>query len=363
MVQQLSRALRLCNGKTEMASAFIWTRPDNLELADMLERLCTEDHELGRRVRVVSGEQVRAVQLANTDAFVGRFHLAGVSFIDAACDRFIRALAEFNEREGHTFVPTKFTTSTGYNLGDAVSNVRRGRLIQPDDAPRCARLAELNFVWDAHSITRDEFLHELALFSSLEGHVRVPWNFVTSAGYKLGMTVSRVRSGQLIRPDDAPRLARLAELNFVWDELSHKLDEFLLELSEFSARERHACVPNRFVTSEGYKLGEMVRSVRSGKLIRHDDAPRRARLAELNFVWDVHAIKRDEFLHELNEFRSREGHTCVPARFSTSTGYNLGEAVRSVRKGKLIPVDDGPRRARLQELQFVWDARKRPRVN
>jgi predicted helicase len=123
----------------------------------------------------------------------------------------------------------------------------------------------------------------LEKFGKEHGHCRVPNDYNTDDGYRLGRWVEvQRRTKDKMDPDRQERLEALP--GWSWDVLSEKWEEGFSQLKKFSDREDHCRVPKRYTTSDGYRLGAWVRVQRNTK----DKMPpdRRQRLdALLRWSW------------------------------------------------------------------------------
>ena len=81
----------------------------------------------------------------------------------------------------------------------------------------------------------------------------------------------------------------------------------------------------------------------------------RQRLNDLEFVWDPFTEDWEEGFSKLLQFKEVHGHCRVPNRFKLD-GFNLGTWVGTQRSTKDSLSHE--RRQRLDDLGFVWDARK-----
>jgi len=102
-------------------------------------------------------------------------------------------LQRYVEIEGHARIPNNFKTVNGFRLGSWVLTQRRNRNLLSDN--RVAKLEALpGWVWDAIAFKWDEGYSYLQRYVELEGHARVPWNYITTEGFKLGSWVGNQRT-------------------------------------------------------------------------------------------------------------------------------------------------------------------------
>ncbi len=113
-------------------------------------------------------------------------------------------------------------------------------------------------------------------------------------------------------------------------------------------------VPATYTTEDGYRLGVWVSFQRRQQAELSED--RRSRLNELDFVWDVHTEQWETGYSALKQYKALKGDCRVPRTHTTEDGYRLGMWVSKQRATQAELSED--RRSRLNELDFVWDARK-----
>ena len=110
---------------------------------------------------------------------------------DAAWVKFVAELDIFILEKGHTDVPCQHKSASGYNLGVALCNVRRGRMLdgKPDEAERRALLAskdvKMNVQKEMFDAAYTEFKEKMRAYVVDNKTSRVPSSFKTSDGYPL----------------------------------------------------------------------------------------------------------------------------------------------------------------------------------
>jgi hypothetical protein len=257
-----------------------------------------------------------------------------------------RQLKKFCERVGNCKVPSKHIEND-FQLGAWVQTQRRFKSALSNE--RFVKLEELGFQWDLASDSWENGYEHLKQFKEREGHCRAFKDHIED-GFSLGTWIKVQRRNKEKLP--AERIKRLDKLGFVWDPIADQWDEGYRILKKFSAREGHCLVPQKHI-EDGYPLGQWVTSRRRSKASIEDLKLRQ--LESIGFVWDPLQKQLDEGLRYLKAFKDREGHCLVP-QLHIEDGFALGKWVNS-RRARQTAMDPVFRK-KLDELGFIWDARK-----
>ncbi|WP_257616739.1 helicase associated domain-containing protein, partial [Chlamydia suis] len=256
-------------------------------------------------------------------------------------------LQRFREEHGHCKVPEGYPQNP--QLASWVSNQRsdfkKGKLAED----RVARLEELGFVWRVLEEAWEENFLELQRFREEHGHCKVPASYPQNPQLASWVSTQRAdfKEGKLAED----KIARLAELGFVWRVFEEAWEENFLELQRFREEHGHCNVPS--VYPQNPFLGVWVcvqrKRFKKGKLAED----RVARLEEIGFVWDVLEEEWKKNFLELHRFREEHGHCNVPSVYpqNPSLGVWVCDQRENFKKGKLAE----DRIARLEEIGFVWD--------
>jgi superfamily II DNA or RNA helicase len=268
--------------------------------------------------------------------------------LKTAWEEGFRYLIKYKEREGHCSVPWKYKTPDGYPLGQWV---RSQRLSQDKlSTDRKTRLDELGFDWDPITTQWEEGFKHLQAYAKEYKHCRVPAQYKTLSGYRLGGWINTQRTDKDKMAHE--RRQRLDELGFIWDQLEADWSEGFSCLQTYRKREGHCRVPQNWIEN-GYRLGQWVSVQRQRQNKNALSGERRERLDKLGFLWDPHEADWEQGLRYLIKYKEREGHCSVPAKYKTPDDYPLGQwvGVQRVWQDKL----SSDIKKRLDKLGFDCD--------
>jgi superfamily II DNA or RNA helicase len=139
-------------------------------------------------------------------------------------------LKQFAEREGHSRVASQHKTDSGFLLGRWVvrQRIHQGAL-GPDQRRSLEALPNWTWTLEADKAGAwEECFNGLRRFSEREGHCRVPQNYQTTEGFRLGEWASRQRRqfrADKLHPDRRQRLEALPGWAWKKEKLPTKQDD------------------------------------------------------------------------------------------------------------------------------------------
>lgn len=390
IIQAVGRAIRKSSEKTVgtiVIPVFIETDEDP-EIAlddsvfkpvwDVIKALRSHDEELGeqldelrrqlgkRRARVKSPTKIHLdLPTKIGREFADAFDVRLVERTTAAWEFWFGLLEQFAEENGHARVTANYVTPDGYRLGAWVANQRTSYAKETLKAARTELLEGVpGWTWDPiadywvdqWAEQWEDGFRQLLRYVKREGDARVPSDFQTSDGYRLGWWTVWQRDlhgkGEL----DAERERRLSDLpGWTWDVRAEQWEAGFRQLQRYVERHGDARVPKTCVV-DGFTLGVWVAVQRRRFSKGTFETDRRDRLEALpGWSWDPFTDAWEEGFRRLLDYVERSGDAQVPRSYVID-GFTVGNWVKLQRgkygRGELDPA----RQERLEALPgWSWD--------
>ena len=271
----------------------------------------------------------------------------------------LEQLKTYVEENGHSRVPQRYKTTSGFNLGVWVHTRRNEKKNGDLTEDRIKILESLpGWTWDPKETNWSEELEQLKTYVEENGHSRVPSTFKTDSGFNLGSWVS-VRRKQKKNGDlTEDRIKILESLpGWTWDPFETNWLEGLEQLKTYVEENGHPRVSKGYKTDSGFNLGSWVSNRRNEKK-NGDLTEDRIKILESlpGWTWDPFETDWLEGLEQLKTYVEENGHSRVSQGYKTDSGFNLGSWV-SVRRKQKKNGDLTEDRIRLLESQpgWTWD--------
>jgi len=114
------------------------------------------------------------------------------------------------------FVPRKYKTSDGFNLGAWLGSQRSNKNKEKLSKERIAKLDALGIIWDKIEAKWDEGIEALNAYIVQHNSVLVPAKYKSPDGYNLGKWVHHQRTYRKKETLSRERIVQLDALGFVW---------------------------------------------------------------------------------------------------------------------------------------------------
>jgi len=209
----------------------------------------------------------------------------------------------------------------------------------------------------------------LCKYVKQEGHARIPKEYVTKDGFKLGAWVARQRAAYKAQELSSKARRKLEQLpGWIWDIRKFKSEKTWFKCFEYLCRyveqEGHARVHKDYVTGDGFKLGAWVASQRAAHKDKELSSKARRKLEQLpGWIWDIRKFKSEKTWFKCFEYLcryvDRERHASVPKDYVTEDGFRLGAWVVSQRSAHKAKELSSKATRKLEQLPgWIWDTRK-----
>jgi superfamily II DNA or RNA helicase len=389
IVQAVGRAIRKSDEKdvgTIVIPVFIDTDSD-AEVAlrnsafeqvwDVIKALRSHDDELGAELdelRRQMGRQSLKIRLPNKiqldlpatvgSDFARAFDVRLVEHTTVPWEFWYGLLENFAHRNGHARVSASYEQD-GYKLGAWVANQRGQYAKGVLKAERQQRLEEIaGWTWDPvadywvdqWAAQWEEGFDQLLKYVGDRGDARVPSDYTTDDGYRLGWWVTWQRGLHGEGTLGADRERRLCDLpGWTWDVRADQWEEGFVQLNAYVKEHQDARVP-KTCTVDGFNLGVWVaiqrRAFGNGSL----NAQRQHRLEGLPaWSWDPFTDQWDDGYSRLLEYLQLHGDARVPRSYAVD-GYQLGAWVKKQRGAFGKGAINLDRQHRLESLSgWTWD--------
>ncbi|WTX01046.1 helicase associated domain-containing protein (plasmid) [Streptomycetaceae bacterium NBC_01309] len=117
------------------------------------------------------------------------------------------------------------------------------------------------------------------------------------------------------------------------------------------------CVPQRYVSPTGYRLGSKINTTRTTPHRVPESV--RAVLDDLGMVWNTRDVDWQQFRSACQAYAAAHGHLDIPGSYTTEDGYRLGGRITRARRRAAEGTLDPAERARLEELGIDLTTRNR----
>jgi hypothetical protein len=252
-------------------------------------------------------------------------------------------------------VPQKFVTADGFRLGGWINERRHELKRQQISQARVDELDALGMVWHPRREQRLRGIAAARAYRQTYGHLRVPVNYVTIHGFRLGTWLSTRRVARKRGDLARARIAELDALDMIWDPWEEDWEKGFAVARAYQEAHGDLLVPRHFVTSDGFKLGNWIGKQRAKR--DRLSSEQITKLDELAMVWDAMEEKWQRGMAASRAYRESKGHLVVPGSFVSDDGFPLGKWISHRRAFRRNGILSAERIAELDALGMVWDAR------
>ncbi len=244
----------------------------------------------------------------------------------------ISAARAFHAEHGHLDIPETYRTPDGRRLGTWLRHCRghhHAGTLRPD---RIAQLEALDIDWRPLHTQWLRAIDALREFRAQHGHIDVPQRHVTSDGLRLGTWLNSNRRHRRLGHLSPERIAQLDDLGVAWDPSATAWHTGLRRFAEYRREHGTGRVPLRYVTADGYKLGNWIATQRRNYHAGTLSSDRVSTLEALGMDWNPCETLWTTGIDLLITYRNEHGTVAVPSKYITANGFHLGSWLTTRRK-------------------------------
>jgi superfamily II DNA or RNA helicase len=208
-----------------------------------------------------------------------------------------------------------------------------------DEVKDCKQIFEalqdiLTASWEAYFETTKEFFAEY-------GHLDIPTTY-RHKNLALGKWIysqRRIKKGEIAGHLSAERIELLDSINMLWE---HRRDipwkTGIEHAREYRETFGDLLVPVKYISPDGYKLGEWItylRQIKSNKERRGQLSEEKIKkLDELGMVWNKFDLSFEQNFAEAKKYYKENGNLLAPVNYVTQDGIKLGAWLHQMRCAK-----------------------------
>lgn len=208
--------------------------------------------------------------------------------------------------------------------------------------------------WNAmYDLARDYYV--------ANGNLDVPSNYVTPEGKTLGSWLNaqrRIRAGKLKGRLTEEQIRRLDAIGMSWLDLGEeRWNRNYRALKAYYERYGDLDVPEDYVTTDGIKLGKLVKNMRfhrETKYKRSLTPERIALLDRMGMIWDMDAHRWQEAYREAAAYYRENGDLRPTRRYVTPSGRKLAAWLTYQRRKRAAGELSEEKIAMLDAVSMVW---------
>lgn len=264
---------------------------------------------------------------------------------------------------GNLEVPHRYKTPDGYSLGNWIftqRKVRAGEQYGALDESRIEKLDKIGMIWGSmRDQSWNRFYAEAVKYKNENGDLKVPAQYVTKSGTRLGNWISNIRTYRkngiqtaYLTKDRIKALDRLGmiwEVNdFLWDESYEKCLEYYRENGDID-------IPAKHVSDNGIRLGVWLTNQRKRKAEGKLTEQQIQQLEALGIEWNTKYERAwSKGIAEAKLYHAQFGNLNVSPSYVSSSGFKLGDWITNRREYRRDRLSE-KRREELDSLGMIWE--------
>ena len=267
----------------------------------------------------------------------------------------------YYEKNADLRVPYNYVTESGFNLGVWITNLRSAYAGYSGVGINQSRIIQLNSIGMIWSVPEEQWnigYSEAVKYYNDHGHLRVPVDYTTETGYKLGVWIRSQRKQTELTQE---KIDKLNQLKMIWDVYNADWKTGYQKAKEFYVKKGHLRVPADYYV-DGFPLGNWIATQRAKNKSRSEKPLTQEQYEQLNaigMIWDVFDSQWEKGYNHAMEYFKTHGDLLVPNKYKSDDGFPLGTWV-AARRGGYMGYGSWARPTeaqigRLEAIGMVWD--------
>lgn len=272
----------------------------------------------------------------------------------------------YYETNGDLMIPAKYITEDGCALGNWLSAQRKAYAGKTDKSltqVQISKLEAIGIVWTNHlDYIWDTYFAAAKDYFTAHGDLKVPNDYVTDSGIKLGIWIQRMRSAKAEERYGVLTLEkeeRLNSIGMVWSVISSQWEENYLAAVKYFNSHGNLDIPSNYIAENGIKLGNWIVHLRQKRLGKSKGAPlsneQILRLNKIGMIWDTDQYRFDVGLAHAQKFYEQHKHLRVPVSYICDDDFALGKWIRLKRRQYKAGTLSADNIQRLEKIGMLWD--------
>lgn len=272
----------------------------------------------------------------------------------------------YYEANGDLMIPAKYITEDGCALGNWLSAQRKayaGKTDKQLTQVQISKLEAIGIVWTNHlDYIWDTYFSAAKDYFTAHGDLKVPNDYVTDSGIKLGIWIQRMRSAKaeerygVLTPE---KEERLNSIDMVWSVVSSQWEENYLAAVKYFNSNGNLDIPSNYIAENGIKLGNWIVHLRQKRLGKSKGAPlsneQILRLNKIGMIWVTDQYRFDVGLAHAQKFYEQHKHLRVPVSYICDDDFALGKWIRLKRRQYKAGNLSADNIQRLEKIGMLWD--------
>ena len=265
--------------------------------------------------------------------------------LSASWDIMFEQAKKYFDENGNLDVSKRYFTPEGYSLGAWLTTQRRvykGEVNGILTQVQIDKLNALGMRWESvRDIAWEKYYAAAEAYYKKHGDLIVPRPYIGENNTELGRWISQIRiykkNGTNSKYITDERVAALDKIGMVWDVPDYLWEENYSAAVRYHHEHGDLDVPAKYIDSEGIKLGQWMKGLRSNrngtaKKAKELTEEQIARLDAIGMIWETKYEKQwNDAFQELCDYYHRNGTFEMPVSYMTESGIALGKWIRRQR--------------------------------